>query len=241
MTDPYPTMLLPTLDQSRSRRGDAPTVVEVHALPPLHPADLAEIEAGAQRGMPASAEDVVRLVDTIKMLSRRVADRFGEAADARDRAMTATMGLQTKADTITSLNDRIRELAGALELERAQGTRDNVRIHELVNELEEYRRHHVCTDGCRPNAHIAFTGKGLVAELQQSVAARDRLLAEATRVIRSVHHVALSVEIVAAREDNHYRDRGYFHLVDAIREIRGILGDSSYGPADPPETLSITG
>lgn len=43
------------------------------------------------------------------------------------------------------------------------------RVAELEYDLERYRRAHVCTVECKPNAHTAFQGRVLVAELEVKI------------------------------------------------------------------------
>ncbi len=44
------------------------------------------------------------------------------------------------------------------------------RVAYLETELERYRKAHVCTDSCKPNAHVAFTGSQIVKELETELA-----------------------------------------------------------------------
>jgi hypothetical protein len=44
------------------------------------------------------------------------------------------------------------------------------RVADLETELERYRKAHVCTDSCKPNAHVAFTGSQIVKELETELA-----------------------------------------------------------------------
>jgi hypothetical protein len=44
------------------------------------------------------------------------------------------------------------------------------KIVDLERELEAYRKAHHCTDSCRPNQHVAFTGRQRVQELERKLA-----------------------------------------------------------------------
>jgi chromosome segregation ATPase len=57
------------------------------------------------------------------------------------------------------------ELVAARLRRRVMDLQEN--LHSAEQELATLRKHHMCTESCRPNAHVAFTGKGLVRELEE--------------------------------------------------------------------------
>lgn len=68
------------------------------------------------------------------------------------------------------LRRQVRDLEARLAEAMAADHQTIVQQRQRIAELEEdnlrYRKAHVCTDGCRPNEHLGFIGKGLVAELE---------------------------------------------------------------------------
>lgn len=63
----------------------------------------------------------------------------------------------------TPLRRRIAELERTLAQEVNRNT-------DLEAELEKATRGHVCTDSCKPNAHVAFIGRQRLAELETELA-----------------------------------------------------------------------
>lgn len=76
-----------------------------------------------------------------------------------------------------SLSDRLytAEEVGDYQASEAElvATPLRARITELEAELERYRRAHVCTSDCKPNAHVAFIGNALVKEWERAAAAES--------------------------------------------------------------------
>jgi chromosome segregation ATPase len=88
--------------------------------------------------------------------------------------------LEALAAELLTVRNRVRVKARALHTSRQVGDAQTSeaelvsaplqrRIEDLEMELEQYRTHHHCTDGCTSNAHVAFTGKGLVKQLRQRI------------------------------------------------------------------------
>lgn len=134
---------LRTLDEVRARRYQAPA--RFRTTRRLHPGELEEIEAAAGAGKITCADDVLALVNTVYALSRRVAARFNETAQARRDAVAA--------------RGRAERAERALE---ARGPMAD--LGELADAVAGRER-----------------AERRVTELEQSVVARDRLLAQATR------------------------------------------------------------
>lgn len=79
---------------------------------------------------------------------------------------------------VHTCEQEIIRLTKELEAERRQHAEDmagdhrNItaqrqRIAKLEEENLRWRKAHVCTDGCRPNEHLGYIGKDLVAELEE--------------------------------------------------------------------------
>lgn len=73
------------------------------------------------------------------------------------------------ADLLVDL-ERLEKVDGAMSLVANSREWNRKRVIELEDKLERYHRAHVCTSSCQDNAHVAFTGKGLVRDLEAQVA-----------------------------------------------------------------------
>lgn len=102
---------------------------------------------------------VVELEDALERGERKAAEeqRLYTAAEVGDaQASEAEL-------VATPLRRRIAELERTLAREVNRNT-------DLEAELEKATRGHVCTDGCKPNAHVAFIGRQRLAELETEAA-----------------------------------------------------------------------
>lgn len=79
-------------------------------------------------------------------------------------------------DGMADLGHLADAVARAERAERQVATL-NGHVDELDRELKRYRSGHVCVDGCRPNAHVAFVGRHRVAELEAQVARLQQTIA----------------------------------------------------------------
>lgn len=70
----------------------------------------------------------------------------------------------------TPLRKRIIELEAGTRADQMDLLALRKLVTEMKQELEQYRKAHVCTDACRPNEHLGFVGKDLVQELRQRIA-----------------------------------------------------------------------
>lgn len=269
----FPLRGLPTLEEHRARRGAAPPV-GVHARTTrLTPGDLEEIEAAAQRDMGADPGQVLGLMEVIAGLSRRVAARFNEAADAKAEA--AEYAAQVR-DLKTALNENgsrahvcvdrcrpnqhvafegralvdrletsIRELREGLDAKQSalDTMADNLRLSQgQVRDLQDevasrYTKEQVANLQASEAELVAAPLRRRIGDLEQSLAARDRMLAEATRVISQVADAVFQPavgESMGVRPDTVYAAR----LAQALRSVRTHLSSSSFPVAafkDSPE------
>ena len=119
---------------------------------------------------------------------------------------------------VTQAVERIESLEKALTLTTTSREFNRKRVIELEDELERYRRAHVCTDRCRENAHVAFEGNGLVKELE------DELATERERADRAEKSLAESRELVAFKERVADEiDQEADRLRDKVREERELV------------------
>jgi hypothetical protein len=92
---------------------------------------------------------------------------------------------------VTQAVEKIESLEKALTLTTTSREFNRKRVIELEDELERYRRAHVCTSRCAENAHVAFEGNSLVKELEREKAD------ETERADRAEKSLAESRELVA--------------------------------------------
>jgi multidrug efflux pump subunit AcrA (membrane-fusion protein) len=94
---------------------------------------------------------------------------YPDSLPAEVLALVRTAGI----DLIWPDDTRDTELdAQRVEVERLRSELAQVRA-----ELERERRAHVCTERCRPNAHVAFQGRRRVTELEAELAAAEEQIA----------------------------------------------------------------
>lgn len=77
------------------------------------------------------------------------------------------------------------------------------RVAELEDELERYRRAHVCTGRCTPNAHVAFEGNRLITDLEEKLAAeRQRAEVAETSLAESRALVEFKNQLADGRDQD---------------------------------------
>jgi DNA repair exonuclease SbcCD ATPase subunit len=69
------------------------------------------------------------------------------------------------------------------ELEKVYDPAQAAEISRLKTELDAYRRTHVCTDRCTKNAHVAFTGREMVTNLEERLTQAEASLAESRDLV----------------------------------------------------------
>lgn len=82
------------------------------------------------------------------------------------------------------------------------------KLAEVEAELDRYRRAHVCTDRCQPQAHVAMEGRNLVVELEKSLAESRDLVSFKDGVIASADQDAIQLrskvrELARGRKSDH--------------------------------------
>lgn len=160
-----------TLDQARASR----TTPQYGTAQRLNPGELEEIEAAARRGAMTAPNEALALVNTITDLTRRIARRFNETAEARQEAARARERAESVERTLKAqgpmadLGHLADAVAGRERAER-QAREAAEEVAALDRELKHYRSGHVCVDGCRPNAHVAFQGRRQLEELKRELA-----------------------------------------------------------------------
>jgi hypothetical protein len=245
MTDAeqFPTGGLPTLAQHRARRGVAPSAGVHTPVTRFTPGDLEEIEASARRGATIDPGQVLGLVEMIGALSKRIAVRFNEMADAEAKATEYAAQVANLKATLNELSptrrahvcvDRCRPNQHVAFEGRALVERLETSIAELRERMDEVisDRNRFSDDMARYKERMdevisdrnRFSGE--VAELRQSLGARDRMLAEATGLISAIAAPVWSNEITAAI--GAHADDGYVaRLVNLVRSIRAHLSSST--------------
>lgn len=73
---------------------------------------------------------------------------------------------------------------GELDTQVSYDLEQEAEIQRLKDELARYRMAHVCTDSCTKNAHVAFTGKEMVATLEATLAESREWVTEMTRQLQ---------------------------------------------------------
>ena len=107
------------------------------------------------------------------------------------------------------------EVSGSMTAEEAANVLDQAdragrvpalerRVVELEADLERYRRAHVCSDRCEPQAHVAMEGRKLVVELETDLArgreATALALNERDRLARRIAELERSLAVSLGRE-----------------------------------------
>lgn len=194
-------------------------------------ASEAELVAGPLRRQVAELECKVRGYDLDRHTEQRRADEnkaWAERAEANGSRLSAAL-VQAEKDR-DSARRRVAELERTLAKEVNRNT-------DLETALERYRKAHVCTDTCKPNAHVAFTGSQLVRELETELADEreraDKAEGRASQAERQRDNYAGNLdaqELAHAKErDEHRRSlAARDHLLSAattrVRAAAEILG-----------------
>lgn len=196
---------------------------------------------------------MVRTMDEINAERRRMGsrslvreefryEREAYKADTAANALLVEMNqIKAMADRLLGIQERLgfkaRGLFTGSQVGDAQTSEAELvsaplrlRIAELEGELETYRKHHVCTASCQPNAHVAFTGKGLVAELETKLGMYKARVAELDeRLARSEDWVrGLREERDRALENGRRADHDNIVAQRArIEELEGRISNMS--------------
>jgi hypothetical protein len=103
---------------------------------------------------------------------------------------------------VTQAVEKIESLEKALTLTTNSREFNRKRVVELEDELERYRRAHVCTSECKPNAHTAFQGRQRITELEAELAESRELVEFKTRVADEIDQdrIELRLRLKAERE-----------------------------------------
>lgn len=132
----------------------------------------------------------------------------------------------------------IIRLTKELEAERRQHAEDMAGDHrnitaqrQRIAELEEdnlrWRKAHVCTDGCRPNEHLGYIGKDLVAELEeQNNDLRlqiEELKQAAPAECLTVHKLTRQLDVAHSQVSALQRRKEELHI--RVAELAERLGD----------------
>lgn len=99
----------------------------------------------------------------VRKLLERNSDLAGQLATAQEAREIETKRAEGLALTVKGYDiDR--------HTERDRADKAQARVAELEKELARYVRAHVCTERCTKDAHVAFEGRSLVAELETELA-----------------------------------------------------------------------
>jgi len=190
-------------------------VVKVLSDPPAYDPEaaaevLAENYDRARRKVTQLEADLTRIRAAVlgTELARELADyRKASAAMLLVEALTEVRRVIGATDSSVSnrLSSRLytAEEVGDLQASEAELVAGPLRrrVAELEYDLERYRRAHVCTVECKPNAHTAFQGRALVAELEtelanerQEIERLERTLAESRELVEFKTRVADDID-----------------------------------------------
>lgn len=87
-------------------------------------------------------------------------ERRTEERDERERA---------RANLEKSLSEEIRKLRAQVAEYDWDRKTERYRANRLQTEVDRLKKGHVCTNACKPNAHVAFTGRQRLEELEREV------------------------------------------------------------------------
>lgn len=102
------------------------------------------------------------------------------------------------------------------------------RVVQLQAEVERLRKGHVCTASCKPNAHVAFTGRQRLEELEQEVS-DEALRADQNKdwAERAEARLARDAEVHVRRVADLERDVAYWREAYEGREKARATVDGS--------------
>ena len=254
-------------------------------------------ELAAERVRLSEAQDQITvLTSELRMYSDRVTELDGRLDNMAGSLARANEDVRLSADRIEELENQLgrteqpdseaadgqldQRLYTAAEVAHYQATEAELVSAPLRQRIAELEASHACTVDCKPNAHVAFTGRQRIAELEgqlatlrqerddavremgraraeyvtasriatetgeelakeiearkaaeQSLAARDRLLASATRDLAEVRKKVMSEAVDRALIAYLPTDGTIAGtLFQVIRSVRTVLEGT---PADP--------
>lgn len=116
------------------------------------------------------AEDHSGCNGMIEGLRDRVSDLEQDLATAQRAREIETKRANDAEETLALYDDDRRTERNRADRHAAHVHHLVQRVAELEQELEKYRKAHVCTDRCTANAHVAFEGNALVKLIEQELA-----------------------------------------------------------------------
>lgn len=158
-----------------------------------------------------------------------------------DSVSTVPLGGQEErlytAEEVGDLQAGEAELVAApLRRRIAQMTKEHAdlvkRLGDAEMEVERLKKGHVCTRSCKPDAHVAFTGRQRLEELERKVVdydldrtterdRADRMVAQIGKVNGAVH----SPEVRDALARLEMSEADYVvSLANAVRQVRRAIG-----------------
>lgn len=135
--------------------------------------------------------------------ARALGDDLDELEALAAQLLTIRNRVRVKARSLHTSREVGEAQTSEAELVAAPLRRQIVDLKEHLStaeqELATFRRHHMCTESCRPNAHVAFTGKSLVKELEEANRqAQETIMAQRARIAELENQVPSEIVTMPA-------------------------------------------
>ena len=164
----------------------------------------------------AAAMQVIEMTRRLRVKARGLftSAQVGDAQTSEAELVSAPLRRR-----VQELESEVASLNSAYELVRE-------RAGNVEEQLAAYQKNHACTERCRPNAHVAFTGKGMIKDLEEVLTRireqRDAARADAQRLQQELmlyqDRVAELDERLATAQEDRDRLRGDLGLIKAERD-----------------------